>query len=338
MGSMKIAVWGHPYIEFPEGKDSQKEVNSAFSRMAEVGITMYFAFVAVGERLLFKSTLIPKSGKDMLSKLVEAGKTAGVEVHPIIGFGDVSPLYGLFPERVYKVKFKGEPPEWAERAVFKNWLCPSWRENRELTVKVVEELLENYDVDGIHLDYIRYPNARPVSAQYPCVCDACKAQRLEWLGREEIEEEDLKNQGVVYKELSWRNRCVRETVERVKNLTEKRGLKLTMAARAYYLTSAVIEGQDWVSWCKDGLIDIVSPMSYTTQFEVFRNLLEEHLMLLKGCVPLFEGIGRRSSAGVLTPEGMMRQINLAKEKGLPGVTIFHFNALTDRDFELLKNL
>jgi hypothetical protein len=83
---------------------------------------------------------------------------------------------------------------------------------------------------------------------------------------------------------------------------------------------------------------MVSPMSYTTKFDNFRRLLEEHVRLVGDSTSLFEGIGRSSSAGVLTPEEMMLQIDLAKERGLPGITIFHFNALTARDLELLKTI
>lgn len=334
---MEIAVWGHPYLEFPNGKDDQETINQKFEKISDAGITIYFAFTSVGGRLYFSSRMLPKAERDILSKLIKAGKNAGVEIHPIIGFGDVSPWYGLFPKRVYKIKSERELPDWAKRNTFRNWLCPSWKENRELTIKIAKDILENYEVNGIHLDYIRYPNAG-VLVPYPCVCDACKKQRLKWLGKEELEREDTEIHGVIYKELQWRNNCVREVVKEIRKLTREVGVKLTMAARAYYLKSAVIEGQDWVSWCKDGLLDIIAPMSYTTKFENFKMLVEEHVKLLRGRIPLFEGIGRKSSAGILTPDAMMKQIDLVKEKGLPGVTIFHLNALTEEDFSLLKTL
>jgi len=334
---MEIAVWGHPYLEFPEGRDRQEDIDRKFKEISESGISIYFAFTSVSGRRYFASSMLPSPQRELLSKLVKSGKEFGVEVHPIIGFGDVSPWYGLFPERVYKAKLDEKAPDWAKRDTFKRWLCPSWRENQEATVKIAKDILDNYEVDGLHLDYIRYPNSE-VLIPYPCMCDACRAQRMEWLGKEELDEDYLNMPGAVYKEIRWRNKCIRAVVEDIRRITKERGLKLSMAARAYYLKSAVVEGQDWVSWCRDGLLDIVSPMSYTTDFETFKGLLEQHIQLLKGRVPLFEGIGRSSSAGVQTPEEMFRQISLAKEKGLPGVTIFHLNALTKEDFDLLKEL
>jgi len=331
-GSIRLAVWGHPYIEFPEGRDDQDTINAAFSRMSDAGISIYFAFIATEKKILWASKIVPKPSIDMLSRLVKAGKASGVEVHPIIGFGSISPFFRLFPERTYKARSEVDLPQWAE-----GWVCPSWKENRDLTIKVGEELLEGYEVGGLHMDYMRYPNAG-ILAQNPCLCEACRKLRMDWLGKEALDENDLKSQGIVYKEIEARNLCVRETVEGLRRITRERGLKLSLAARANYVNDAVVEGQDWVSWCRDGLLDMVSPMSYTTKFDNFRRLLEEHVRLVGDSTSLFEGIGRSSSAGVLTPEEMMLQIGLAKERGLPGITIFHFNALTARDLELLKTI
>jgi uncharacterized lipoprotein YddW (UPF0748 family) len=186
---MKLAVWGHPYIEFSEGRDDQNIINAAFSRMSDAGISIYFAFITTEKKLLWTSKVIPKPSIDMLSKLIKAGKASGVEVHPIIGFGSISPFFGLFPERTYKTKTEINLPQWA-----KGWICPSWKENRDLTIKVAEEILENYEVDGLHMDYMRYPNAG-ISSQNPCLCEACRKLRMKWLGKEVLDENDLERQG-----------------------------------------------------------------------------------------------------------------------------------------------
>lgn len=46
------------------------------------------------------------------------------------------------------------------------WLCPDRPEVRERAKKIIGEIIKNYDVDGISLDYIRYANGRSCSCPY----------------------------------------------------------------------------------------------------------------------------------------------------------------------------
>ena len=49
-----------------------------------------------------------------------------------------------------------------------NWLCPSNPENVKLELNAITEIVRNYKVDGIHLDYIRYPGS------HACYCTECR--------------------------------------------------------------------------------------------------------------------------------------------------------------------
>ena len=53
-----------------------------------------------------------------------------------------------------------------------NWLCPSHPDNFKLEVDSMLEVAQKYDVDGLHFDYIRYPDSNY------CYCDGCR-QRFE---------------------------------------------------------------------------------------------------------------------------------------------------------------
>ena len=48
------------------------------------------------------------------------------------------------------------------------WLCPSNPANQKLEIDSMLEVARNYDVDGIHFDYIRYPDGDH------CFCDGCR--------------------------------------------------------------------------------------------------------------------------------------------------------------------
>ena len=68
------------------------------------------------------------------------------------------------------------------------WVCPSSTAWRKEFLAMFKNLLDNYSVDGIHFDYIRFPNAEV------CHCPACRAEltrraAVKWpLGMELIEQ------------------------------------------------------------------------------------------------------------------------------------------------------
>lgn len=71
---------------------------------------------------------------------------------------------------VSRIWSKGEPPastpahvalahpEWVQRFGEDLWIDPGIPEARAYTVRVAEEMVRNYAVDGIHFDYVRYPD------------------------------------------------------------------------------------------------------------------------------------------------------------------------------------
>ncbi|MDA0748358.1 MAG: hypothetical protein O2954_17715 [bacterium] len=84
--------------------------------------------------------------------------------------------------------------------------------------------------------------------------------------------------------------------EQVKGTVDEVGLALSMAARADYFGSAFVEGQDWAQWARDGFMDFICPMNYDTDRKVHRERLSEQMSLIGKSVPIYDGIGRKSSA------------------------------------------
>jgi len=50
------------------------------------------------------------------------------------------------------------------------WLCPSHPENQKLEIESMLEVARKHDVDGLHFDYIRYPDSEG------CFCLGCRAR------------------------------------------------------------------------------------------------------------------------------------------------------------------
>jgi uncharacterized lipoprotein YddW (UPF0748 family) len=330
---MDIAAWGHPYSEYPAGKDTLEDFRAGLARLREAGIDLYLPFVMTHGKHYFECETLGPPERDLLGPLVEAAAEVGLEVHPITGLGAVAVategvegLYDPGPDRE-------SLPSWA-----RDWPCAAWPENREKTCRAAEEMLSAYRPDGLHLDYLRYPNSLVLNG-HPCACSRCQAEREKWLGRPLPEPADLADPGFQYQEVRMRSRFVKSVARGLRDVADEAGVPLSLAARARYLKDAVVEGQDWVEWCREGLLDFVCPMSYNPCPERFRRFVDEHTNLLIGAgSPLYCGIGRSSSLGKIDAGQMAEQIRYANAQGAEGVCIFHVGALEEDDCRALRKL
>jgi uncharacterized lipoprotein YddW (UPF0748 family) len=98
---------------------------------------------------------------DQIAQCVEAAHRHGVEVHVWKvnwNFGSHAPQTWADAMRAAnrtQVSVSGEAID---------WLCPSHPDNLALERDSLLEVVQNYGVDGIHFDYIRYPDSRIVTA------------------------------------------------------------------------------------------------------------------------------------------------------------------------------
>ena len=102
---MKLAAWGHPCVEFPEGKDRLDDFMRAFERWSSCGIERYIPFVSYGGTVYYDSSRL-KVDRDLLSLIVKSAKAFGVEVHPIPGLG---PMAGGDEGRRYRLTLRSQP-------------------------------------------------------------------------------------------------------------------------------------------------------------------------------------------------------------------------------------
>ena len=91
------------------------------------------------------------------------------------------------------------------------------------------------------------------------------------------------------------------------------------------------QGQDWVDWAERGLVDFLFPMTYTNSTRDCRMRTRSHRALVGPDFPMWEGLGKRSSASELTTPVLVDQIEAVLEEGAQGFVIFHYPALTDED-------
>ena len=203
------------------------------------------------------------------------------------------------------------------------WLCPSHPENQRMEIEAQLEVVRNYDVDGVHFDYIRYPGS-----QY-CFCDGCRNRFEKFVGfKIEKWPDDVKKGSKNYNKWTEFRRnniskVVREVAERVPEI--RKGVEISAAVFRNASSDRNTIGQDWQVWCEKGWLDFVCPMDYIDSCAAFKNVITLQKESV-GKVPLYPGIGlscwRDESNYAIK---LCRQIQIVREAGLKGYTVFNYD-------------
>ena len=191
--------------------------------------------------------------------------------------------------------------------------------------------LSRYDVDGIHLDYIRYPNdefdysAEALEEFRPTITSRVSgAERRDYASR-------ARGRPLFYTEMfpqGWQEfRRARLTAL----LTKIRATVKSRRSRAM-LTAAVFPDandaanrrfQNWGGWLEAGLLDAICPMAYTTDPALFRTQIAN-----------VEASGRRAarsgpaSAPINCPRRRRSRISAPRGSSAPkGVVLFSYDNL-----------
>lgn len=196
------------------------------------------------------------------------------------------------------------------------WLCPSNPANFELERDTMLEVVRNYDVDGVHFDYIRYPGSEN------CYCDGCRerfeaargAKVADWpkdcySGALKTEYQDFRCAQIT--------RLVKAVSEEAHRL--KPWIRISAAVFGDYPGCRASVGQDWVLWCREGYLDFVCPMDYTDSDTRFHNIVTNQVSLVGGAVPVYAGIG----AFIIPDDQAVRQMESARADGADGFILFN---------------
>jgi len=198
------------------------------------------------------------------------------------------------------------------------WLCPSHPENQRLEIESMVEVARRYAVDGIHFDYIRYPDANH------CFCAGCRTRFGQATGGAVADwPEGVTRPGPLRQRwLEWRRSHITAVVKAVSEQARavRPGLQVSAAVFRNWPGDRDSVAQDWQDWCDRGFLDFVCPMDYTANDGQFAHWTRQQLA---GCgkVPCYPGIG----AWVLSPDRVIGQIRLAREAGARGFTLFNYD-------------
>jgi uncharacterized lipoprotein YddW (UPF0748 family) len=189
--------------------------------------------------------------------------------------------------------------------------------------EVVRELLARYAVDGLHLDFIRYPG--PEFDYSPAA--------LESFRKATAAKGDLLSLPAAAPH-AWaehRRGLVTSLVDRLSRTARKERPQILVSAAVVPSDVDAIhqKGQAWTSWRG---VDALCPMTYTPDARIFRDQVERARATVGKGPSLWAGVG----AYRLNIDQIVANIRTARDLGTSGVVLFSHESLDDAALAQLR--
>lgn len=209
------------------------------------------------------------------------------------------------------------------------FLSPAHPAVKEHLYDVWMDVLERYDVDGLHFDYVRYPNAQ--FDYNRTALERFRAEIEKTIGDNErkLIARDAASDPLIYA-MTFPERFAQFQRDQVTDMVERVYQGVKARKPAVLISAAVFANdedayrsrfQDWKLWLRRELLDVICPMAYTPDTETFRQQI---------AVAVGNASGRQVWAGIgayrQPVEGTLEKISVARQLGAQGFILFSYDS------------
>ena len=344
----------------PPAISSPDSIGLLFDDAERLGVTDLLVQVYRAGDAWFKSSFanhgdLDRLGFDPLSLCIDQGRKRGIKVHAWINLLNLAEnknarilsvvgkevlLTDNLDVRVDRYSSEGRPPD--DRSKFFSlgspglWLDPGNPSVVRYQFALISELLNKYpNLDGIHLDYFRYPYLLPIrpSSGVPFGFDFGYGRTSKRLFEREIGESSAfvsdsktgqkpSGAAISRKWDQWRrSRLDKFIVDVNRNLNNDQ--ELTVAVLSWSDRAYLSSYQDWRGWLQKGLVDGVMPMAYTKDMDHFGYMIQQGAAFGGFRGQVYAGIG----TWILDDLEIQEQIEKALTSGAAGTALFSYRNL-----------
>jgi uncharacterized lipoprotein YddW (UPF0748 family) len=338
---------------------SPETVDAVVDQARDAGFNALFVQVRGRGDAFYRSRIVPRSlllekqpaAFDPLARLLRRARSRGLQVHAwlnvLLAAGFVGPLpaghvatahpeWLMVPRPAAAAVLAARPEAWpglirnAAGDIEGYYLSPSAPGVSEHLEDVVRELLTTYAVDGVHLDFIRYPGmdhdySRAALEGFRAPSSSGGVFRIAEMLAAPVAEPQ-----------AWSDYLR----QRLTTLTGRLSRAARVARPGITVSAAVVPDeikaveerfQDWPAWMAHGLLDGLCPMAYTPDARLFRQQVAQVRARVGPGKTVWAGVG----AYRLEPAAVVERILTAREEGASGVVLFSHESL---DLEALARL
>ena len=325
------AVW-YAYLDYEEAGTTDRasfeaSVDETIHNLQAIGVNTVFLHTVVRTEAYYPSKIYPMAqvfngiDYDPLAIFIDRAHGAGIQVEAW-----VDPLRSLTVDEVNSREINDTVSRWLTennerlRQVNGRWyLNPGYPEVRELVCSVVQEILDNYAVDGVHLDDYFYP-------------DGTDRRFDAYAFGHQSEHDDVS---------AFRKASVDSLVEDLHALCAKKGVRFGISTAGNYELTSETYYADPAHWVQAGTVDYLAPQIYwgfEHPLKPFTETLEQW-QAIAGDVPLMPGLAayKAGTRDIYAQDGaeewlqnhdiLVRQIRTAEEHGCAGWALFRYGSL-----------
>lgn len=340
--------------------ENPQRMETMLATASRIGATDLFVQVYRGGRAWFDSSradagpyqaLLAATGRDLLAQLLVRAHDEGMRVHAWVNVLSLAsnkkaPILDVLGPAAVLVDQRGrsildypklDVPQ-PDRRYYRMgtpavWLDAGAPGVANYLAGTFAELIERYPtLDGLHLDYIRYPGVLPFSpgSRFGVGLDfgygdATRDRFREQTGLAAPFGDSLNNANRWDR---WKREQVTELVRAIRTATKRVNpdAQISAAVGAYAERVYLAEGQDWLGWLEDGLVEFAVPMAYTLDDRMFRYLAQRY-----SSGPHAERIwlGLGSWLFAKRPTGALDQIRVGREAGSTAQVLFSYDSIAD---------
>jgi len=259
-------------------------------------------------------SITPQAGYDCLADIVTKAHTRGLEVHAWVvvnrAWTSTTPPPSTTPQHVFNAH-----PEWFSLTdtggMFQDdgcsWLDPGHPEVETHYSNVFREIVQNYDIDGLCLDYIRYAGT---NWGYNSTAVARYNAEYGLSGNPPANDTQWSN---------WRRDQVTNIVKRtyLEAKAIKPNIKIGAAVWSTAYTANTYYFQNWDLWMSSHILDYAAPMNYLTDNNAFNSENQDNYTRQYG-----RHVYIAQGSYLNTISNSMTQISSVQSMGFPGVQCY----------------
>ncbi len=305
---------------------AQAGINTVFFETVNAGYTIYPSQVAKEQNPLIR-------GWDPLADAVKLAHERDMELHAWVwtfAAGNQRHNEILNLNLDYPGPVLAAHPDWANYDNLGNMIPvgqskpffdPANPEVRQYLLKLYEEIVTRYNVDGLQLDYIRYPFQDPSAGRTYGYGKAARAQFQQLTGVDPVNispsQPDLWQ-----KWTTFRTEQVDSFVAQLSRQLRQKQPNLILSVAVFPLPELEriqkIQ-QNWETWARQGDVDLIVPMTYALDTSRFQRLAQPWIASKQlGATLLVPGIRLLS----LPTIGAFDQLQLVRDLPVSGYALF----------------
>ncbi len=323
---------------------SPEGLRKLIRKIASAGFNViYFETINAGYPI-YPSSLVEQNpqvkGWDPLEVAVDESHKYGMELHAwvwafavgnirhnrLMGQPDSYPGPILSKSDLASEALRGRGGQLVLPEQYEYWLSPASSKARRFLTSYFSEIVRNYKVDGLQLDYIRYPFQKPST---PVGFEPFETNRF-------AAETGLGAGGSGNAFQAWEAWKAFQVTSFVKQLSgQLRSINpdLKMSAAVFPIarrSRMLMIQQDWETWVRNGWIDTLSPMAYSRSARSLERMVQYIHNVGGDKTLVYPGL----SLSKLNAVQLLDTLEICRRTGVMGTTLFAFTQL-DPDKQML---